>query len=57
MIKLWLNNYIPKALIKLSKFGKRELKTLALSNEMSTIMKQIFVMLKILGYFGTRLID
>ena len=52
MIKLWLNNYIPKALIKLSKFGKRELKTLALSNEMSTIMKQIFVMLKILGYFG-----
>ena len=52
MIKLWLNNYIPKALIKLSKFCKRELKTLALSNEMSTIMKQIFVMLKILGYFG-----
>ena len=30
----------------------KEPKTLALSTEMSTIMKQMFVIFKILGYFG-----
>ena len=52
-MKLWLNNWIPKALTKPSKFFKTVThKTLAFSTEMSTIMKQIFVMSKILGFFG-----
>ena len=52
-IKPWLNNWIPKALTKPLKFFKTVThKTPAFSSEMSTIMKQIFVMSKILGFFG-----